>query len=419
MDNESEIERKRRERREKREREAAAGVAEAPNKCRFIVRPMLEVQTPGEGPGVTVLTYNMLAQALIRRKLFPTSGPAVKWPARLAVLLAELTHYNADVLLLQEVDTIQYASFWKGELLRLGYRTRMHHYGDKNHGVCICWKQEVFLEVGHRTVEYDRLATAGVQPSISTTNIGLLVALLLKTPGAHHSGVLLATSHLFWHPFGTYDRTRQTYLLQKSVRDYGAELGPRYLQIMGGDFNSQPFDSPYLSVCEKPVGYTGRARRVLECSADHDFADKDKTEPVPDLFEPSPEVVAKVEALERLHNSLPARAISLYSVGYGSVHPANAGRDNSRNEPFFSNWAHTWRGLLDYICVVVPWPGDDRRAVDTLQQLQQQHQVRLTHLLRMPEPEEMPEHDGQPLGQPQAGQYPSDHLCMMARIELV
>ncbi|CAI5027955.1 CGH_1_HP_G0099250.mRNA.1.CDS.1 [Saccharomyces cerevisiae] len=33
-----------------------------------------------------------------------------------------------------------------------------------------------------------------------------------------------------------------------------------------GDFNSQPFDTPYLSMTSKPVHYRNRAKTVIECA---------------------------------------------------------------------------------------------------------------------------------------------------------
>jgi RNA exonuclease NGL2 len=101
-------------------------------------------------------------------------------------------------------------------------------------------------------------------------------------------------------------------------------------------------------------------------------------------------------------------------VGYKSVDPKNAGLDNERNEPFFSNWANTWRGLLDYIFIIKDWDiGTDKREVDSICTFETENDVRINKLLKLPHPDEMG------LGQPRENEYPSDHLCMIADISLL
>lgn len=107
------------------------------------------------------------------------------------------------------------------------------------------------------------------------------------------------------------------------------------------------------------------------------------------------------------------RAISLYAVGYKHVHPENAGLDNDSGEPEISNWAETWRGLLDYIFFVKNWNGTDRSSVDKIDVFERENGIKIRGLLRMPPGEEMTKH-----GQPHEGEYPSDHLSMMCEIEL-
>lgn len=434
---------------QKRAEQAANGIAQPEaDLTDFIKRPLRAIpgQEVGNGFPVKIMTYNVLAQALIRRKLFPTSGNALKWNVRSEVLVAEFKHYDADVLCLQEVDVVQYNSFWKSEFAKMGYDSRYYSDATKNHGVAIVYKHAKFTCMNQSFVKYDTEQTGNIQPRTVTQNVGLLVCLhftpeVLQQHPHLRRGIVIGTTHLFWHPFGTFERTRQTYLVLEKFREFHHTLtvldpSASFYNFFGGDFNSQPFDAPYLSITAKPVAYTGRAEVVLGCSlsfqysknrlkedaADEEGGNVEKfgkdqpRDPVPEHFVLTDEQRRLVRQMADLHNSQGNRAISLYSVGYKHVHEENAGVDNDRCEPVFSNWAHAWRGLLDYIFVIGEADGDYSERVDSLQEVEQKQGVRLVSLLRLPLPAEM---GAEPSGQPRLGQYPSDHLCLMAEVALV
>lgn len=454
-----------------------------PPALRFIKRPLLSIpgQIQGTGLPITIMSYNVLAQALIRRTLFPTNGPALKWGNRSQVLLSEFKHYDCDILCLQELDFIQYNSFWKLELSRLGYSSQYYRSGTKNHGVAIFYKQDKFVFKNSMFINYDREDCGSVTNSTPTLNVGLMIylefsqAVLDQNPTLSRDGIIIGTTHLFWHPFGTYERSRQTYIVLKQMKEFTRILnlvnggGKSFYRFFAGDFNSQPFDTPYLSITAKPAKYTDRAKNVIGRALAHDWSKKKKEKnpetdeglkhseetsetnedtdreteqdavqesgqedllnedeekdeldnnPVPETFVFSQEALEKIQQMEELHNNLDMRAISLYSVGYHLVHGENSGRDNERREPFFSNWAHAWRGLLDYIFVVDDWDHSESfvSRIDSLEELEGKNKVKLLSLVRLPTPEEM---GPEPSGQPRAGQYPSDHLCIIAKIELV
>lgn len=411
-----------------------------PSHMKVIQRPMLDIhrsKASSEGLEIKIMTYNMLAQALIRRNLFPTSGSALKWANRSQRLGFEIQSYNADILCLQELDYDQYNSHWKKEFMKWGYSSQYHRSGMKRHGVAILYKNNLFKFQQSYFIDYDKFVTTGVPLATQTQNVGLLVYLRFHEEvkkahrGLSKDGVIIGTTHLFWHPFGTYERTRQTYIVQHEMKEftkmmhllYGAD--EKFYRFFAGDFNAQPYDSPYLSMTAKPVQYKDRARRVLGKAASHKWDDQDvddggedvsqDDETEPEVFECTQDILDKIERLQKLHNDLDLRFISLYSVAYRQVHPENA-VPSDRYEPPFSNWAHAWRGLLDYIFVASEWNGEKMDdAVDSVEELESQQQVRLLSLLRMPTPEEM---GPEPSGQPRNGQYPSDHLCLMARVEL-
>ncbi|ODQ61248.1 hypothetical protein WICANDRAFT_90593 [Wickerhamomyces anomalus NRRL Y-366-8] len=399
---------------------------DTPPDLRFISRPILKIPRDESDPlfskngvNVKIMTYNVLAQALIRRTLFPTSGNAVKWFKRSQVLLSEFKHYNCDVLLLQEVDHVQFNSFWRSEFEKLGYGAVFNRWGDKNHGVAIFFRN-------------------------ITKNVGLILALKFKDsilqefPKTDKKGILVGTTHLFWHPFGTYERTRQTYVILNKFREFINRVQVlqkgSWFHFFGGDFNAQPYDAPYLSITSKPIHYDTRCKTVIECSTsfqysklregledeDEDggniekFGENQPQHPVPDSFTPTEEQAQIVKDMEDLHNLQPMRAISLYSVAYKLLHPENSGLDNEKGEPEVSNWAHAWRGLLDYIFYITEWDLKSDSQVKSLSEFEQLTNVKINGLLRMPPGKEMTEH-----GQPHEGEYPSDHLCMIADLTLI
>lgn len=406
-----------------------------PKPSQFIKRKMLNI--PGneksEGRlGLKIMTYNVLAQALIKRDIFPTNGKALKWTWRSQTLLDEISYYDCDIMCLQEVDGGSFKNFWKPEFGKLGYECKFYQSASKSHGVCIVVRKEYFTFKHQFTIRYDEEVVANsIFARTTTDNIGLLTffefspQLLKKYPYlAQKNGIILGTTHLYWHPCGCFERTRQTYLLLQSCHEFTQmlttllqnDLG--FYRFFAGDMNTEPFDYPYLSITAKPVVYEGKSMDdlkksiyYLDARANGERRDDDSQ------FICSPEQVDQLRSLQQAHNNLEMRAISLYSVGYDSVHPDNSGVNNKRGEPVFSNWANSWRGLLDYIFIVADWNKKDdfSEHADTIEQVEINHKVKLLGLLRMPTYEEM---GAEPSGQPRVGQYPSDHLTMIAKLEL-
>ena len=89
----------------------------------------------------------------------------------------------------------------------------------KKHGCAIAFRESMYEEVGRRLVQYDdeevrstadgeasattdveKAALARRAKSRSTTNIGSLVALKRIGDDDEFDGLVIATTHLFWHP---------------------------------------------------------------------------------------------------------------------------------------------------------------------------------------------------------------------------
>ena len=113
--------RKQREEKKREKREALIKQGLDPdaqiNEANYLKRELLSIpRRGGEEDGeenrdsiitLKIMTYNLLAQALIRRKLFPDNGDILKWHKRSKVLFQELRDYDCDILFLKEVDFLK------------------------------------------------------------------------------------------------------------------------------------------------------------------------------------------------------------------------------------------------------------------------------------------------------------------------
>lgn len=428
-----------REERKKKKLEEALARGEVPEgekkePTKFLTRDMVSVGTTTSSASqpFTIMTYNTLGQTLIRRKLFPENGDALKWKWRSQILQKEVTHYNPTVMVCQEVDAEKY-SWWNEFLSKQGYETVFSTYEGKNHGLMCAWKKEVFEYENKQAIEYDHVIMENLPVQFKTRNTGLIVQLKHK---ASQKTVVFATTHLFWHPMGSFERTKQTAMLlrasQQFVDDLEAENGTKAILVVAGDFNSTPWDGPYVGATEQ--AFDEITRPILSASLQYKFTRKSKEEkaaeaakaaaiakgepiPEPEPVEEEDEGDGELEALgdvvvseedaelhiktlEKEFSKLPVLK-SLYGNYTDAVPEATKEPvAKHKKEPRFSNWAHAWRGLLDYIFVSSKNEGE----------------VKIKALLKMPLEEDM---GPEPSGQPRLDMYPSDHLAIMAEVELV
>jgi mRNA deadenylase 3'-5' endonuclease subunit Ccr4 len=174
-------------------------------------------------------SYNVLATAYIRPRLYPRCEPAVLDPAwRVPAVARHVAVLDADLIGLQEVDAPIYAAL-EATLAPLGYAG---HYarkvGRKPDGCATFYRQATF---GPHKVEPFAYADG-------SGHVALLVSL------EHSGGIIgLANTHLKWAPPGeVYDLMQAQELL--------AALAARrdVAWIVCGDFNAKP-DSAVIAAC--------------------------------------------------------------------------------------------------------------------------------------------------------------------------
>lgn len=207
-----------------------------------------------------VLSWNILAQGLVRRKLFPGSD-CLKWKEREEGLCAEMRSHDWDIAAFQEVDKIEVHG---PNIERTGRRYLYQKgYASKQHGLMIAWRVKLdrnkagpsrltFQDepAGSKTIYFDlecvgSRAEARKGLSRVTRNIALFVALAYSDD--HTKGAIIATTHLFWHPLHAYERVRQTGVLKRALSEWREEhtAWKDWPIILAGDFNDQPYSATY------------------------------------------------------------------------------------------------------------------------------------------------------------------------------
>ncbi|CAK5280252.1 unnamed protein product [Mycena citricolor] len=354
-----------------------------PEKSRILRRPWIELDRPGakdaqQRPGrFSLLTWNVLAQCLVRRSLFPTST-CLKGAQRQPMIQEEILYQDADILCLQEVDGLDKLL---PVLEKEGYR---HHYASgpgKKHGCLIAFKN-TYEKIGDRLVLYDEqdVRRDGEDKfrrgsSFRTKNIGSLVA--LRCVSDETRSVIVGTTHLFWHP-------RQAGILLRDITKYRADLGHgSWHCILAGDFNFTPEDPAYSLLVGRPLTQAQSERldisRVVHVSLDPSVpvsgprvADEDEGDD-PDL------VITNARRAVPADGLLSDAELSSLFASSGLVRSAyNEGLHHYRqiagdigtfgerlgwvagskgfHEPEYTSYTHWWKSVLDYIFFVEPRP---------------------------------------------------------------
>ncbi|KAF8078530.1 Endonuclease/exonuclease/phosphatase [Lyophyllum atratum] len=347
----------------------------------IIERPWIPIQPSHEpqhnAQRVKVLTWNLLAQCLVRRDLFPTSN-CLKAGQREHMLYRELLATQADVLCLQEVDRLEKLL---PALENAGYA---HNYAagpGKMHGCLIAFKEELYTMLSAKTIHYDaeEIRSDGDEKgrrgkSFHTRNIGSLVSLQSKS--AENEGVIIATTHLFWHPrYVTYERARQTGILVREAVRFRAELERDHWPcIISGDFNFAP-DDPAYSLLVGDALLPDQEQRLLSSHVVHVSVDPAVLETPKAVAEEGNEEAADPDRI--ITNARPAtqedgllspaelveffsripKLRSVYDTGLGKVKDLGGLQTFSStvtvdpprrgsHEPAYTSYTHYWKTVL-------------------------------------------------------------------------
>ncbi|KAJ3159410.1 hypothetical protein HDU86_001728 [Geranomyces michiganensis] len=303
------------------------------------------------GSTFTVMTYNILAQCLCRRELFPyCKKDHLKTKSRFPTLMREITETTRpDVACLQEVDNFD--STVAPALRAAGYDweyLRKTPEKQDGHGLCIAWRRNKFVKHLYRAIHYDDHPLTHPTPvTPETRNAGQIIALKFvedasASDPAKASGILISNTHLFWRPTARYEKLRQAWVLinemmvtRKDLNRAGPTVWPMF---MCGDWNSTPDDGVYKTLTKQALSSTHH--ESLE-PGQYVPRVRENEEPIAGSQPVNPAPLSRI--LEDF-STLP-RLRSAYATY----------RENG-GEPLFTNYA-IWRGTLDYIFVCEPQAG--------------------------------------------------------------
>ncbi|XP_037100873.1 protein angel homolog 2 isoform X2 [Syngnathus acus] len=225
----------------------------------------------------SVMSYNILSQELLRANGHLYSGcppAALSWRHRLHNLLAELHHYDADVLCLQEVQEDHFENQIRPALHAQGYECVYKKRTGKNPDGCtVAFKTSRFSLLSSNPVEYFRPGDA----LLDRDNVGLV--LLLRPSGAAADDfVCVANTHLLYNPRrGDVKLAQLAILLAEIGRSARLSDGAARPVLLCGDFNSTPWSPLFafltngrLDYRHLPVGTVSgqennsRGQRLLE-----------------------------------------------------------------------------------------------------------------------------------------------------------
>lgn len=198
-----------------------------------------------------------------------------------------------SAILWQEVDRIQYHA---ETLKKAGYSYKYSKgYLQKEHGLMLAWRckpkqngrssDAIFEQepVASEILFYDDAEVSAGRTACSrlTRNIALFLAIKFQpTDGERDhtgpAGVILATTHLFWHPMHAYERVRQASLLARYLQSFRNKEGATWSSwptVLAGDFNDQPHSASYALLTGRGLDNHGRAE-IEQSSVVHQSVDK-------------------------------------------------------------------------------------------------------------------------------------------------
>lgn len=211
------------------------------------------------------VSYNLLAgvyaeSQLARETLYPYCARyALKMDYRKNLIMKELFGYRSDLFFLQEVDR----KFFREDLeVALGFCGFAGYYTEKNspmaEGLACFYRKNKFRSIESHSMILsnalevqpalaDILAKVNKNPRVKERLMTLptaFQALLLQPMDKQDRLLLVANTHLYYHPEGDHIRLLQAYmcirLVEQLLSEYSHRFGVKPAVVFAGDFNSCP-----------------------------------------------------------------------------------------------------------------------------------------------------------------------------------
>lgn len=336
----------------------------------------------------TVLTYNMLAQCLVRRELYPFAPhAALRQKYRTDRIIRELEERSPSLIAMQEVDNydavfaptlapVYDAVYALKNKINGGDAPNGHAPGTEGtdggeaaktgtedaggHGLLIAWKREMWSRVDYRELKFDGHPLTHPTPvRPKTGNIAQMVA--LRSSSSPGFGVILGNVHAYWRPTAKFERARQIYVLLRELMEFRRSLDKciSWTTMLCGDFNTVPSSVAYR-VLTRSVDFSVpelRAEALQELEPHISaYGTLGVDEPTVEDAAPYPPNPLPPEMLLSLLESLPLRLESVYAkyMDLDSRHtrdPRWAEDEGWTGEPVYTT-SCMFAGTLDYIFIL-------------------------------------------------------------------
>ena len=358
----------------------------------YLYRQMLQISGAqySHGPQLSVMTYNVLYPGIAKNIWVNKYMQHLK-RLRETVLLAEIGRYNPDVICLQEVPMGDDLRWWEKQLFSLGYELTFAYVNEKDHGIGICFKYDLFTEICHDFSNFDKPEPEIMASKSNRAMLFLCLGFKEKFLRIHRApsrqGIIVGVTHLALkidQPLVNIDQIWRMLLHADAFASHvRSKSSPnhRFYTFLAGDFNTRILDPDFSPSCPSALEQEYEALNRKKSYADY---------------------LVECRETQQLQERVGKNMASLYSLAYDLVEPRIV--DKNR-------WC-----FIDYIFAVCDYNKERSLAVSTLLELTEYSNVKLLALLRVPTKSEF---GLTRKAQPQPGQCPSDHFCLMADLELL
>eukprot|EP00744_Colponema_vietnamica_P013323 GILI01018669.1.p1 GENE.GILI01018669.1~~GILI01018669.1.p1 ORF type:complete len:606 (-),score=103.22 GILI01018669.1:48-1865(-) len=370
-----------------------------------------------------VVTYNILhdrfcTSNFAKTKLYPFAKPEIlSMNYRKGTIATELKAYNSDIILLQECGQDIYNSYYVHALRAMGYTSKhFNKAGQTKEGSVIAFNHQRFEVVDGDAVPLIYSTLKKDHPMLAAEldkhphakegmdNMTAMCAIaVLKDKLDPTRLLIVASTHLFYHPDGCHIRALQAYMLASAldnIRTKHEKDGRSVHILVGGDFNFTRITGAYELLtsgkvaaerdcwdkgfrfwwgCHHGLGEGGEEEIVEEATVVDNAEAGESTSPVPavNTRKPPTEVF-------RFDLSLPNNLSFV---------------DTHRNEPTlkFTNYGMTFKEVIDHIFIGRPVAGSTSESLEVVR------------TIPLPDEEEL----SRDVAIPNAT-YASDHVALVA-----
>ncbi|ORX51425.1 Endonuclease/exonuclease/phosphatase [Piromyces finnis] len=402
---------------------------------------------------ITLMSYNILAQCLIHRELYPycKEKKPLKLSYRTNLLMKEFESIQPDIATFQEVDG--FYNLYQNCFEKLGYDYKYikKQIKDKvyQHGVCILWKKEKFSEVQYNGFLFDEsplVTPTDITPY--TGNTGQIIALRFNNTNENAEekfsnieneelkrleiekyniendlGIIISNHHLYWKPKAKYEKLRQIYVMLNNIYSLKNEIEQDNIKL-------------YNDVCNKIKNFENTVEKqslnkwpVIMCGDFNTSPDQEIYKLITkqelnkeELKELEPKIESETEIKDNpLTSTILIEEIKKFPKGKSSY---SSYRDNDPSHTINPNWkkgheffkgepTYTtycgWKGTLDYEFIM-----DD----NDFKFNQENNDISFNPTyLKVTKNLNVPKSDILEPGLPNLN-FPSDHICIMSEIEL-